>query len=136
MGFSNTTKISQTSEAGGFTLLELLIALSIFAVGILAVATMQTMAINGNATARKHTEPSIFLGDRVETLMSLADTNSDLAASGNPHSATMNTGYITYTTQWNVTDSTDYKSVDVTVSWEDRGTTRTKALSFIKPKDD
>ena len=40
----------------GFTLIEVLIALTIFAVGLLAVAGMQIIGIKGNSTAKSVTE--------------------------------------------------------------------------------
>lgn len=40
----------------GFTLIEVMIALTIFAVGLLALANMQIIGIKGNSTARSVTE--------------------------------------------------------------------------------
>jgi len=54
---------------GGFTLIEVLIAMAIFAIGILGVATMQISSTNGNTSARKHSEASEFAQGQVELLM-------------------------------------------------------------------
>ncbi|MBW2641732.1 MAG: prepilin-type N-terminal cleavage/methylation domain-containing protein [Deltaproteobacteria bacterium] len=48
------TAIKKSQKDQGFTLIEVLIAISIFAVGLLAVATMQISAINVNSTACHH----------------------------------------------------------------------------------
>jgi prepilin-type N-terminal cleavage/methylation domain-containing protein len=62
----------------GFTLVELLIALFIFAVGVLGVATMQITSIKGNSKGRLISEASNVAADRIEMFMSLAYNNSAL----------------------------------------------------------
>jgi len=55
----------------GFTLVELLIALVIFSVGILGVATMQITSIKGNGKANQISEASNAGADRIEILIAL-----------------------------------------------------------------
>ena len=62
-------------SSGGFTIIEILIAMAIFAIGILGVATMQLSAVNGNSSARKSSEASAFVQDRIELLMSVPFAN-------------------------------------------------------------
>jgi type IV pilus modification protein PilV len=62
----------------GFTLIETLIAIAIFSIGILAVGSMQISAINNNASARMRTEATILASETVEQLMSLEDYNDFL----------------------------------------------------------
>jgi len=64
----------------GFTLIEVLIALTIFAVGLLAIAAMQTSAIRMNATGNRLSELSTVGIEKFEELMSLPSTNALLAA--------------------------------------------------------
>lgn len=54
----------------GFTLIEVLIALFIFAVGILGVQTMQITAINGNHHSNRITESSNLAVDQLEIFIS------------------------------------------------------------------
>ncbi len=56
----------------GFTLLELMFALVIFAVGILGVNAMQLSAISGNSKSRMISEASSVGADIVEQIQSLA----------------------------------------------------------------
>jgi len=53
----------------GFTLIEVLMAMTIFLIGFLAVASMQIAAVNGNTSARMRTSASILAADIVEQLM-------------------------------------------------------------------
>lgn len=55
----------------GFTVIEVLMAISIFAIGILGVAAMQIAAVKGNASARGVTDIATWAADRVEKLMVL-----------------------------------------------------------------
>ncbi len=68
----------------GFTLIEVLIAITVFAIGILAVAKMQITAMNGNSFARYMTDASNIAQDEMEKLLALDynnvllnDTNGD-----------------------------------------------------------
>jgi len=64
----------------GFTILEVLIAIGIFSIGILAVAAMQVASIKGNAAAQGVTDIAVFATDRLEKLMVLPYNHTDLDA--------------------------------------------------------
>jgi len=72
--------ITKLKKQDGFTLIEVLIALAIFAVGLLAIAAMQTSAIRMNSTGYRLTELSTLGIEKFEELMSLPSTNAQLAA--------------------------------------------------------
>ena len=44
----------------GFSLIEVMVAITIFAIGLLAVVTMQLTAIKGNSYSRRMTEADIW----------------------------------------------------------------------------
>ena len=68
----------------GFTLIEILIALAIFAVGFLALSSMQITAINTNANSRNSTTVINIAKDRAEELMALPYTDANLVGSAAP----------------------------------------------------
>ena len=63
--------LSRDPNEGGFTLIEVIVAIGILSFGILAVATMQVSAIRGNAVAEWDTEATTWAGDQVENLACL-----------------------------------------------------------------
>ena len=63
------TGISGHKNAQGFSLIEVLIAMAIFAIGILAVTSMQMRSINLNTSARLQTEASTLAVDWMERLL-------------------------------------------------------------------
>jgi type IV pilus assembly protein PilV len=68
----------------GFTLIEILIAMAIFAIGILAVGSMQITAVNTNARARNSMTVVTMAKDRAEELTTLPYDHADLVGSADP----------------------------------------------------
>ena len=122
-------------EQNGYTLLEVIIALVIFSIGLLAVASMQLRAIKGNQFSGTLTEGTNWAADQMETLMSLPYTDVDLTAGdhtgGPPEDDSI------YTIAWNVADddtTNNTKTITITVAWTDRGSQRTLILRGIKAR--
>lgn len=112
----------------GFTLLEVCIALAIFTFGMLAVMAMQVTAINGNASARMHTEGYTWAVDRIEWMTGLSYDDDDLAAGDHQSEEGP------YRLSWNVQDDTpiaDTKTIRITVS-EINDRSKAVTLNFIK----
>ena len=136
----NHTQINQNNRLElnhGYTLIEVLIAMAIFAIGILAIFSMQITSTGSNALARGLTENYTAAMDKVEELLALPYDDADLDpdAGANPHVLATDadgidndgdgaideageTGYITLS--WQVWENTIHdqsiKSVRVTVS--------------------
>jgi prepilin-type N-terminal cleavage/methylation domain-containing protein len=70
------------SPEGGFSLLEVLVAVILLAVAFLALARMQTHAAHSNVFGNQLTEATILAQDRIEALRSLNDQY--LAVMGKP----------------------------------------------------
>lgn len=62
----------------GFTLVEVMVAITVLAVGMLAVTTMQVNSIGGNSVARTVTTASSFAAEQIENLMGLPFNHANL----------------------------------------------------------
>jgi type IV pilus modification protein PilV len=103
----------------GFTLVEVLFALAIFSIGILAVGSMQISAINNNASARMRTEATILASETVEELISLEDYNDPLLGTDTQSASSPNN---IYCIEWSATEDTPIpstKTITLSVRWTD-----------------
>jgi len=100
MHYKKEKKFKSSYKERGFTLIEVLIAMAIFSIGILGVGTMQIRSTTGNTSARIRTEASTWAQDRVETLM-LLSYGHVLLATGAPHQEFEGL----YTVDWTVWDN-------------------------------
>ena len=98
---------------GGFTILEVMVAISILAVGLMAVFTAQSRSIMGNTDANRQTEAMTLAQDRMEEL--LAVPYDDLDGAGSPVTAAGG-----YEVAWTVTEyaADNYKLIEVEVAGE------------------
>jgi type IV pilus assembly protein PilV len=125
-------KVTMKSQQG-FTLLEVIIAISILAVGLLAVAAMQASALKATTGAYRTTESTKWAQDRLELLFSLP-YGDPLLSAGSYSDQSPPPGY---TITWNIADNSpvaNTKRLTITVSWNERGMTRSTVLSCVKPR--
>ena len=80
--FIRNRKVCNNNQ--GFTLIEIMIAMVIFVVGMLSVAAMQTGATKGNNTANRSTRAFTWCSDRMEVLMTLPYTDANLVGAPDP----------------------------------------------------
>jgi prepilin-type N-terminal cleavage/methylation domain-containing protein len=121
-------KISHHNEAG-FTLIEVLIALAIFTIGILSVNAMQIAAIRGNYVANGLTEASVLVSDKIENIMAMPYDDAALVSTKDvePHSTIVDG----FTLTWDVVDDVpidDCKTVTVNATGRQRNVT----FAFVK----
>ncbi|MBW2000622.1 MAG: prepilin-type N-terminal cleavage/methylation domain-containing protein [Deltaproteobacteria bacterium] len=117
----------------GFTLLEVLVAISVLTVGILAIASMQISSTHGNAFAGRVTEATTWAGDRLETLMSLPYDDDDLSA-GNHTDPDPPSGY---GVTWTVADNAVFnntKTITVTVTWSKYGIQKSVSITHVRAR--
>jgi type IV pilus assembly protein PilV len=139
-----------TGKEGGFTLLEVIMAVSILTIGLLAVAAMQASAIRGNAMSMTYSESTEKVQDRVEKILNsnlavltdrtldgingLNDTGDDADWPNPPD--TSNQEYKVY---WNVVE--DYaggtvvrgvNTIRIIVVWQERGTEKSYSFDILR----
>jgi type IV pilus assembly protein PilV len=133
----------------GFTFIEVLIAISILTVGMLAVAQMQIMGIRGNDISGKTTEALNLAQQQVEQLHSMewnADSEDPDLSDSNPG----NNGDLESVTDidhekmvgkqrvvWNIANNTpitNTKTIVVTVTWG--GNRFKRRVAYIKSMAD
>jgi len=116
----------------GFSLVEVLIAISIFSVGILAVAQMIDTSIKYNSSARLMSEATGIAQYQMEKLMNASYHDSDLDEFSSPYGP--NT-IANYSVSWTVQEGlpmSEMKTINVTVAWKDRGENKNLTVDSIK----
>lgn len=122
----------------GFTLIEVLIAVTVFAIGILAVAAMTMQAVNGNTSAAISTDSTKWASSALDTIMGLdfsvgpgdqgdpfKDNNNSIGASGQ------------YQVSWSVLPGTvpNTRIVNVTITRKDVGGRQVETTyTYLKAK--
>lgn len=69
----------------GFSIIEAMIAIAIFSIGVLAVMAMQVSTISGNGGARKISDSLVMAEDQLENIMALPYDDAQLDPGLNPH---------------------------------------------------
>ena len=126
------------SNEKGFSLVEILIAITVFAIGILAVGNMQIAAIKGNYFANDLTKATTLAQDRMEKLISLSYTDSLLGGANTTatdHNDPNNPVDGRYNIFWNIDpdnliDGT--KTIKVIVRWTDKGAEKSCNITSVK----
>lgn len=145
-----STRTCKRSNEKGFTLLEIIVAISILTFGILAVASMQVSSMRGNSFAGSVTEATALAGDRLERLIALSYDDPLLNDdNGDGSDGLIKTGDdadyddirvmdpVTYTVCTNLaidTPRNNTKTIKVIVTWRDRGFQKSVSLQHVKAR--
>jgi prepilin-type N-terminal cleavage/methylation domain-containing protein len=113
-----TPRSSQTSEAG-FTMIEVMIAMTLTALAILGIMALYTTNMRASGFTRHQTEASVLAESKIEDIRTLP------AATPPAGSPEINIGPLGASTTgifkrvWTEVVGTTYADITVTVSWND-----------------
>jgi prepilin-type N-terminal cleavage/methylation domain-containing protein len=136
---NSVVRVNPLQTDNGFTLIEALIALAIFSIGILAVTSLLVSANLQSKNSSEITEASAIAFNHMEELILIPFDHNDLSPALNPHNLVSGK----YRVQWNAIESdlnndtiNDSKTIEMTVSWNKlnlAGTNQRRVrLFFIK----
>jgi type IV pilus assembly protein PilV len=125
----------------GFSIIEVMIGLTVFAIGILALAKVQIVSLKGNTNSRQMTEASFLAQSRMETLTrlpyaSLVDDESGTLSSTGINADGREQLFVTgkpYQVSWNILNGNpvaDMKMIRVIVNWQESGSQKTVTLDY------
>ncbi|HNR51768.1 MAG: prepilin-type N-terminal cleavage/methylation domain-containing protein [Bacteriovoracaceae bacterium] len=121
----------------GFTLIELVIAILVFAVGILGIVKMQSLSITGNSYGMHMSQAVNIAQDKLEELQNLSIT-SDTFNDGTPNALVPQ--YIKtingtdYSIEYNVKTISGLgtKEVEIVVGWPEVLRNPSISITFVK----
>lgn len=128
---------SNTLGQSGFTLVEVMVTIVIFSIGILGTTSMLTSSIKGNSTAGHITTIATQSQDMVETLLSLPYGNSLFDPGITPiPAADLPAGVSSGSLAVNLEAATGIKRIAMTWNYTLAGTPRNMVINFIKQEID
>jgi type IV pilus assembly protein PilV len=116
----------------GYSLIEVLVAMAIFSIGILAVASMVQSTTRNNTKGNVLTQATMLARGKIEELKRITDVSTladgvedNIDASGSP-------GGI-YRREWDISNgpTADSRKIVVTVSWTRENQTRSVILTTL-----
>jgi type IV pilus assembly protein PilV len=105
------------TKSDGFTLIEILVALIILSVSLLALAGLMVTTTKNNSFGGHMTEAATFAQDKLEELRAIRWEN--ISEGLNTDQQNGSTG-INYTRDWNVATNGVLKTITISINWQDR----------------
>ncbi len=125
--FKNTERSRGES---GFTIVEILIAIVILTIGLLAMANMHVLAMFVNSSSKNVTESTALAQSRMEQLIRLPFDNPEIAPTGGFVDEAAPVGI--FTVSKSIRDfGNDVRRIDVRVRWREIMSRQTE-LSFVR----
>lgn len=117
-------KLLVSSNSSGFTLIELTIALFVFAIGMLAITAMCFLSIHGNSLANRMTQANFLAQTKMEELLSevdmlALDLQDNLTQNGLDGNGDAGGSYSRTVDIATVAGSPDTRWITVIASWTD-----------------
>jgi len=106
---------SPLSNKNGFSLIEVLIALVLFAVGVLGIGAMQIGSIKGNSFSQEVTQATVLSQEKLEELRKMDFDDSNLSVGHHDEGVLSGSGFSRSYDVGNT--SATLRAVTVTVRW-------------------
>jgi type IV pilus modification protein PilV len=119
-------------DSRGFTLIEVMFALAIFAIGILGLYALQLSSIKGNSSAGKRTQAVAWAANRMEILQ---ETPFADIANGQETRGIYNIQWTAPQVDLNNDGDADARDIQINVTWKGLGGSKSTRLNFIKIQD-
>lgn len=122
------------SNQKGFSLLELLIALTVLAIGLLGLAGLHVAAIQGNVSGFKISTATAVAQERIEVLKALDASAAAMTAGAHADDGNQVVQGITYNRSYTIQDNTPVSgtsTITLTVTWIEPRTGVTRNTSVF-----
>jgi len=122
----------------GFTLIELFIAIVLFAIGIVGAAKLQMAAVANNAFSLQVSQALNVAQDMIEDFKSQELTSTTFNVGTHTGTTVTSPEGRTFNTSWTVSSisGADARDVKVTVTWKEKGISHSTSLNFVKGNND
>jgi len=132
--FRKNVLMDKKGGSSGFTLIEVLVAMSIFAIAVLGLAVGATTVMRANQTGLYTTIATNLAQDRLEELKSRTPAN--INTTGSPENVPGTGMPVTFNRSWTVTPNCNSVAgltcINVTVSWTDYTSHNVTVSSAVK----
>ena len=105
-------------KSQGFTLIEVLIALIVLSISLLALASLMVVATKNNSFGGHMTEAVTFAQDKLEEFRANRWENITPISMGTDQ--TIGSTGIGYTRTWTIVQNGNLKTIAITINWNDR----------------
>ncbi len=105
----------KNTKKAGFTLIEVLIAVFILSVVLLAISSMVYSVMRSTSNSKETSTATTLMQDKMETLKNTG------VASLTPGTDTVPLGHVNYVRNWSVSTAANIRTITVAVNWVNRG---------------
>lgn len=130
---SDSKDFAGRNNQKGYTIIEILIAVAIFSIGILAIASLQLSTARNIKTGNVVTQATMLARDKIETLKRVTDVTTLSNGAETDIDAQSNPGGI-FDRSWTISNplgGSNTRQITVTISWIHKGENRSINLSTI-----
>jgi type IV pilus assembly protein PilV len=106
-------------KQGGFSLIEVLVAVVFLAIGVLAIAGLQVTSVRGNYFSNNLMQATYVAQDRLEFLKNKPFNSPQLQANNYNDGNTTVSGIVFNRSYTIVDNANGYKTISYTITWND-----------------